>query len=375
MASAVATPSSLDTDFKERLILKESTSTAPASQSQDVKAHLEFLDPAVTNPHVYTYSVDGKPSRNFTTIKGDVQVRDLRSAIDKADDPKEFSLDVAGFDFINDSTTKSWFSHELFDDEERVKKEYYPKVKEILETYFRKEYADTTDERLTLPKRIEIFDHTIRRNRPDWDNSLGKRKPVAVVHVDQSSGAGWRRFENVFREDDKKSGKLDPNDDTILPIDDESTYEQRLEQLKDRGHSRVALINVWRPLKDNVVDKPLSFARYRSINSNRVTDEEPGDMVKSDLIYPDFVGETYLIHHNPDQEWFYIPNQNTDEVTLLKCFDSLGEGDFDKVKKGELTRDEARISQFSPHTAFDNPLSTPEDTPRESIEVRTLVFF
>ena len=32
-------------------------------------------------------------------------------------------------------------------------------------------------------------------------------------------------------------------------------------------------------------------------------------------------------------------------------------------------------ARFTPHTAFDNPTSPPNARPRESIEVRTLVFF
>jgi len=43
---------------------------------------------------------------------------------------------------------------------------------------------------------------------------------------------------------------------------------------------------------------------------------------------------------------------------LLKCYDS----------------DPGR-ARFTAHTAFDDPTSPPDPPPRESIEVRTLVFF
>jgi hypothetical protein len=47
-----------------------------------------------------------------------------------------------------------------------------------------------------------------------------------------------------------------------------------------------------------------------------------------------------------------------DEAMLIKCFDS-----------------EPGRARFTAHTAFDDPTSLPDAAPRESIEVRTLVFF
>jgi hypothetical protein len=48
-----------------------------------------------------------------------------------------------------------------------------------------------------------------------------------------------------------------------------------------------------------------------------------------------------------------------DEVLLLKCFDSAHDG----------------RARFMPHTSFDDPTAPVEKPPRESIELRTLVFF
>ena len=49
---------------------------------------------------------------------------------------------------------------------------------------------------------------------------------------------------------------------------------------------------------------------------------------------------------------------NRDEALLLKCHDSAQDG----------------IARFAPHTAFEDPTVTAEVLPRESIELRTLVF-
>ena len=47
------------------------------------------------------------------------------------------------------------------------------------------------------------------------------------------------------------------------------------------------------------------------------------------------------------------------EPVLIRCFDSAREG----------------AARFSAHTGFDDPTSPPDAPPRESLEVRTLVFF
>jgi hypothetical protein len=36
-------------------------------------------------------------------------------------------------------------------------------------------------------------------------------------------------------------------------------------------------------------------------------------------------GQTVGINHSPTQKWYYLKGQGTDEVTLVKIWDSLGE--------------------------------------------------
>lgn len=60
----------------------------------------------------------------------------------------------------------------------------------------------------------------------------------------------------------------------------------------------------------------------------------------------------------PEHRWYYFSEQQRDEVLLIRVHDSKDDG-------------RARLSF---HTSFENPLA--EGAPsRESIEVRTLVFF
>lgn len=77
-------------------------------------------------------------------------------------------------------------------------------------------------------------------------------------------------------------------------------------------------------------------------------------------------GETFAVAPSENHRFYYLKDMTPEEVMLLKCFDSAGEGE-------SLGRDGLAVR--TPHTAFFDP-QTPESAPaRQSIEVRCLVFY
>ena len=82
------------------------------------------------------------------------------------------------------------------------------------------------------------------------------------------------------------------------------------------------------------------------------------DLVPSDLVYRDRVGETYSVTYNPAHRWYYVPEMRRDEALLLKCCDTKTDG----------------RARFMAHTSFTDPTTPPDARPRESIELRALVF-
>ena len=162
-------------------------------------------------------------------------------------------------------------------------------------------------------KRVLIFDHTIRRASPD-----ATRGPVTRVHIDQTTASAATRVRHH------------------LPSEAE-------ELLKDR----VRLINVWRPINGAVESSPLTFADSQSVADEAVVGVEHR--------YPDRTGETAGVKHQDGQRWWYWSGIGNEERLLLQCFDS-------KTK--------TRV----PHSAFVDPRSGEGSRPRESIEVRALVF-
>ena len=104
---------------------------------------------------------------------------------------------------------------------------------------------------------------------------------------------------------------------------------------------RVQVINLWRPIRGPLRDAPLAVCDARTV--------EPGDLVPSDLVYPNRVGETYAVTYNPAHRWYYVPEMRPDEALLLKILDSRTDG----------------RARFAPHTAFTDPT-----TPRRRLPAR-----
>lgn len=123
------------------------------------------------------------------------------------------------------------------------------------------------------------------------------------------------------------------------------------EEAEELLKHRYAIINLWRPISGPVLESPLTLCDAQSLSAV--------NLIASDLKYPDRTGETYSITYNPNQRYFYFPMMQPDEPVLIRCFDSAPEG----------------AARFSAHTGFDDPTSPPDAPPRESLEVRTLVFF
>lgn len=191
---------------------------------------------------------------------------------------------------------------------------------EIRRVYYPEAEALLKD--VTGADRVFIFDHTVRRHIPGTaDRRAGVRQPARRVHVDHTAKSGPERVR----------AWLPDEADALL-----------------RG--RVQVINLWRPIRGPAYDAPLAVADARSV--------APEDLVPSDLVYQHRVGETYSVRYSPAHRWFYLSAMTPDEGLLLKCYDSKTDG----------------RARFAPHTAFNDPTAPADAAPRESIELRTLVF-
>jgi hypothetical protein len=173
----------------------------------------------------------------------------------------------------------------------------------------------------TGAKRVVAFDHIVR-NAGLMAKGNAIKQPAGRVHNDYTAWSAPQRVRDLMGDEAE-------------------------ELLKHR----YAEINVWRPIRGPLLRSPLALCDAQTLSED--------NLVASDLRYPDRTGETYAVTYNPAQRWYYFPQMQADEAVLIRCFDSARRGP----------------ARFSAHGAFDDPQTPADAPPRESIEVRTLVFF
>ena len=79
------------------------------------------------------------------------------------------------------------------------------------------------------------------------------------------------------------------------------------------------------------------------------------DLIATDQIFPDRIGEIYHLAYNKNQKWLWVPKMQRNEVLLLKGWDS---------NKG------SKVPKFVPHSSFNLKNQNIVKYPRESIEAR-----
>ena len=267
-----------------------------------VEAALNYLEPTGVRPATYTFEPPpGVPERTGVYRERYVEIVNAR-----VNPPSGgLSLDRNGFELhVHKSAVVD------FSDAAAIESTYYREAQDILK-------------RATGASKVVIFDHTLRDGSIERRTATGVREPVKYIHNDQTFVSGPRRVRDH------------------LPPDEAGR----------RLKGRYAIVNLWRPIGEPVESSPLALCDSRSIDA--------GDVVASDLIYPDKIGETYAFHFNPAHRWYYFPDLTPDEVLLLKIYDSAETG----------------TARLTAHTAFDDPRSPVDARPRRSIELRALVFF
>lgn len=198
-----------------------------------------------------------------------------------------------------------------FYDDDEIKRVYYREMESLIES-------------ATGASKVVVFDHTIRVDDEEKQARLKVRAPVSGVHNDFTVRSAPQRVRD------------------LLPP----------EEAEARLKKRYASINVWRPIVSPVETKPLVICGYGDI--------EDADLVAAERHYPDGrIGGIYYLVHNPRQCWYYFPRMRRDEVILLKCYDSNADG----------------TARWTVHGSFDDPTSPVNTVPRESIEIRTMLFF
>jgi hypothetical protein len=275
-----------------------SAENATATSPDHVSGVLNYLADKNQHPVTYNYQPPpGTPARSGAYSRFTVPIWSARAIM------SELSLDRHGFAVTRHDTAVANFY-----DPEEVRRVYYPEVERMVREF-------------TGAVKVHVFDHNVRSRPMAKRRENGAQEPVKVAHNDYTLKSGPQRVRD------------------LLPDEADALLKNRF-----------AIINVWRPIRGPVQESPLAVCDAQSMVQD--------DFVKHVLKYRDRDGEVYSVAFNPNHRWYYIPNQQKEEVLLLKCYDSDG-----------------RRARFTAHSAFEDPSSPPNPAPRESVEVRTLVFF
>ncbi len=265
-----------------------------------VEAPLIFLRPMAERPVSYQY--DPPPGVPLRTGQYDPHLVTIGDARPLA---ASLSLDVEGFALLHAASALA-----SFEDEAAILAVYYPEVERLIA-------------RATGAVRVVTFDHNVRSAARAARGEAGIRAPVPRTHNDFTARSGRERAEREL-----KARGLD------------------LELLR----GRFAIVNLWRPIGRPVEKSPLALCDAQSIADV--------DLLASDLVYRDRVGETYALQFSPAQRWYHFPRMAPDEAILIKGYDSA-----------------QGVARFTAHSAFDDPGSRRDAAERESIEARALVFY
>src|SRR6185437_3216565 len=212
-------------------------------------------------------------------------------------------LDREGFVLLRHPTA----TRDLYDEDE-IARVYYPECERLI--------AGATG-----ASRVHVFDHIVRNAaRMAKDNTI--KQPAGRMPNDYTAWSAPQRVRD------------------LMGAEAEALLQHRY-----------AEINVWRPIRGPLLRSPLALCDASTLSEE--------NLVASELRYLDRTGEIYAVTYNPTQRWYYFPEMTTDEVVLIRCFDSARAG----------------AARFSAHGAFDDPTTPADAPPRESIETRALVFF
>ena len=259
---------------------------------------LTFLAENSSAP-IYRPSTGGAEAR--LDVSGDYEGREVE-ILNGRDLPEALSLDQQGFQLVQHKSAVT----DIYDMDERTQL-YDAECCELVTT-------------ATGAARTHVFDHTLRSGDSRRREKKRSREPTTVIHNDYTPRSGPQRVHDIMG--------------------------REAEALLQKPF---AIVNVWRPI--SVVESfPLALCDSRTVESEA--------LIRAERRAKNRIGEIYVARFAPGQRWVYFPDMETDEVLLIKTYDSREDG----------------RTRWCIHTAFDAHGTKPGAAPRESIETRIFAF-
>lgn len=283
-----------------------------------------YLDPALGGHSSFEAGTAGYYRRKFD--ERPVQIHDIRGHAG------DFNISTQGFQLVAHSSAEKGY---ISDGE--VKRIVYPEVEKLLK-------------RVTGATRVHVFSHITRRDSRD------------KLEVDLQKDTSIQNGAKVTQVTPARYIHIDQSNDGALEVLNDNMPAAEAEKLVK---TRWSIINVWRPINGPVLKDPLAVCDARTVRDEElipVTANLPGKDtgLKYSTITAGRRFELFYSKYSPEHKWYYASGMTSDEVLLIKCFDSIRDG---------------KTARRVPHSAFVDPKTKDLDVVRESVEVRCLVFY
>ena len=222
----------------------------------DIEYLGQFEGPAVH--HVYPRST-GRGTKRPPNESIRVPLIDARANLDK------YTLDEHGFAFAEAASEFAGRGMAYFHEHpDEIKNDYYAECTELVMNH-------------TGASHVIAFDHNLRSRKHSEQGFTNMNEPVRFCHNDYTAASGPKRLQALLGE----------------------------HSTEPMSH-RYAFINVWRPLMEPVVDKPIALCVANHLDNKDLIRTEIRHYKQEDLNAPAHIGEIYSIRHNPNHEWVYL---------------------------------------------------------------------
>ncbi len=219
-----------------------------------------------------------------------------------------------------------------FYDSAEVERIFYPEIETLLLEFF----PDATD---ALVYNHDVFDKDYQGDRTedqDAKNPGVNAGYANLVHNDLNDNSGRVRCRELLTKNLRNFGR---------------TQHYTEAEADAKMSRRFMSINLAKPM-ETVEQFPFVLCAWPSFA------DQP--YITSYRIYDDRVGETTRFTYRSDHEWYWLPQQKPNEVSMLKCYDSVTDGS---------------VSRWSFHTGCVDPTAPADARCRKNVVVRSYVFF
>ena len=219
-----------------------------------------------------------------------------------------------------------------FYDSAEVERVFYPEIEKLLLEFF----PGATD---ALVYNHDVFDKDYSGDSSEDQEAKNpgvNTEYANIVHNDLNDNSGRVRCRELLTKNLRNFGR---------------TQHYTEKEANAKMSRRFMSINLAKPM-ETVEQFPFVLCAWPSFA------DQP--YITNYRIYDDRVGETTRFTYRPTHEWYWFPRQKRNEVSMLKCYDSVTDGS---------------VSRWSFHTACIDPTVPVDARCRKNVVVRSFVFF